>query len=265
MVADYFAMLADDIVGAPYNKASHNRELQQIIARSRGSIEYKHQNVSAVLKGLGETWILGYKPAFNIQSKLIDAVLRAFESPNVQQTLNHSTQLRPSGLSEAPALRIDPAPTIRNTLPPQESEQMSAIAEVGKVAKRDELNRALGRFGEKLILEYERQTLIQNGRSDLAGKVTWVSEEIGDGAGYDISSYSSIGEERLIEVKTTNGWDRTPFHISRNEIASSKQFERSWCLVRVWNARKTPKAFELRPPLEQHVSLLPTSYRADFL
>ncbi len=23
----------------------------------------------------------------------------------------------------------------------------------------------------------------------------------------------------LIEVKTTNGWERTPFHISRNELA----------------------------------------------
>lgn len=52
IVADYFAMLADDIVGRPYSKAEHNRLLQAMIGRPRGSIEYKHQNISAVLKGL---------------------------------------------------------------------------------------------------------------------------------------------------------------------------------------------------------------------
>ena len=58
IVADYFAMLADDIVGRPYSKAEHNRRLQTVIDRPRGSTEYKHQNVSAVLKGLGKTGLL---------------------------------------------------------------------------------------------------------------------------------------------------------------------------------------------------------------
>ena len=35
IVADYFAMLADDISGRPYSKAEHNRHLQQRIDRSR--------------------------------------------------------------------------------------------------------------------------------------------------------------------------------------------------------------------------------------
>ncbi len=65
IVADYFAMLADDEAGRPYNEAEHNRGLQQRIGRQRTSIEFKHQNISAVLKGLGESWIAGYKPAFN--------------------------------------------------------------------------------------------------------------------------------------------------------------------------------------------------------
>lgn len=70
IVADYMAMLADDLVGRPYSKAEHNRQLQQLIGRGRGSIEYKHQNISAVLMGIGETWIEGYKPAFNYQASL---------------------------------------------------------------------------------------------------------------------------------------------------------------------------------------------------
>ena len=39
-------------------------------------IEFKHQNISAVLKGLGEAWILGNKPADNFQMALVDAVQR---------------------------------------------------------------------------------------------------------------------------------------------------------------------------------------------
>jgi hypothetical protein len=76
IVADYFAMLADDSAGRRYNKADHNRELQRRIDRSRTSIEFKHQNISAVLKALGEDWIPGYKPAFNFQLTLVDAVKR---------------------------------------------------------------------------------------------------------------------------------------------------------------------------------------------
>src|ERR1700754_2018562 len=79
IVAAYFAMLADDIAGRPYNKAGHNRVLRSVIGRPRGSIEFKHRNVSAVLKGLGEDWIPGYKPAFNIQASLVDAVVRWLE------------------------------------------------------------------------------------------------------------------------------------------------------------------------------------------
>ena len=86
----------------------------------------------------------------------------------------------------------------------------------------------------------------------------------GDGAGYDIMSFDTDGRDRLIEVKTTNGWERTPFHITRNELAVAEERERDWRLVRLWNFAREPKAFELRPPLEAHVSLMATSYQASF-
>lgn len=57
-------MLAEDISRRPYSKAEHRRLLAPLLAnRCEGSIEFKHQNISAVLKGLGEDWIPGYKPA----------------------------------------------------------------------------------------------------------------------------------------------------------------------------------------------------------
>jgi len=63
IVADYFAMLAKELAGQPFSKTAHRRTLQDRIGRGEGSIEYKHQNISAVLVGLGETWIVGYRPA----------------------------------------------------------------------------------------------------------------------------------------------------------------------------------------------------------
>jgi hypothetical protein len=50
-------------------------------------------------------------------------------------------------------------------------------------------------------------------------------------------------------VKTTNGWERTPLHISRNELAVADERREEWRLFRLWNLARTPKAFELRPRL----------------
>ncbi|MFV3128882.1 DUF3883 domain-containing protein [Niveispirillum sp. KHB5.9] len=267
IVADYFAMLADDIAGRPYSKAEHNRLLQAVIGRPRGSIEYKHQNISAVLKGLGEDWIPGYKPAFNFQASLVDAVVRWLD--------RHPAWLAPAAKSETGAsasafredamLWIGPPPTHSNAPPPDELEQMTVIARKYDVAGRDARNRSLGRAGEERILAHERASLLSAGRTDLAERIRWVSQVDGDGAGYDIRSFDTDGSDRLIEVKTTNGWERTPFHITRNELAVAEAHREEWRLVRLWNFTREPRAFELRPPLEAHVSLMATSYQASFL
>ncbi|GAA3722420.1 DUF3883 domain-containing protein [Sphingomonas cynarae] len=267
IVADYFAMLADDEAGRPYSKAEHNCRLQEAISRPRGSIEYKHQNISAVLKGLGEDWIPGYKPAFNFQGSLVDAVARwlatypTWLSPETRLSLAGGSSSR---VQETPALWIGPPPTLGNAPPPDELEQMQHIARRFDVAERDARNRALGRAGEERIVRHERSSLAAGGRDDLADRVRWVSEQDGDGAGYDIASFEIDGRPRLIEVKTTNGWERTPFYISRNELAVADERRRDWCLVRLWNFARDPRAFELRPPLDAHVSLMPTSFQASF-
>jgi hypothetical protein len=70
---------------------------------------------------------------------------------------------------------------------------MLHIARKFDVAGRDERNRALGRAGEERVLAHERAALRTAGRDDLARKVRWVSEEDGDGAGYDIASFAPDG------------------------------------------------------------------------
>lgn len=244
IVADYFSMLSDELAGNRYNKAAHNRALQELIGRSKGSIEFKHQNVSAVLKGLGESWINGYKPAVNFQASLVDTVARHLQQRGGWIAKKPSN---PTGVSEAPgAIWIGTPPTMQNTPPPDELEQMLAVARKFDVAGRDERNRSLGKAGEERVLHHECAILTSAGREDLAQKVRWVSQEDGDGAGYDISSFTPEGDSRLIEVKTTNGWERTPFHISRNELAVAEDNRDRWTLFRLWNFSREPRAFELR-------------------
>jgi hypothetical protein len=147
VVADYFAMLASDFAGEPYNKAEHNRNLQQMIDRPRSSIEYKHQNISAVLKALGEIWIDGYKPLFNYQSSLEEAVVDWLEG-QINWLRRPTQEAVATGLSEAEPLWIGPPPTLSNQPPPDELDKTQATARKFDVAGRDERNRKLGKAGE---------------------------------------------------------------------------------------------------------------------
>ena len=263
IVADYFAMLAADLAAHPYNKAERNRALQARIGRGRGAIEYKHQNISAVLRWLGQPWIAGYKPALNFQGSLVETVVRWLDQrPDYLSPTRVASAA--TGLESPAELFMGPPPTVSNRPPPKGLDHMLAVARKFDSAGRDERNRALGRAGEERALAYEKSTLTAVGRTDLAKRVKWVSEEEGDGAGYDIASFSPEGRTRLIEVKTTNGWERTPFHLTRNELAVANERSREWCLLRLWNFAREPRAFELRPPLDAHVSLCPTIYEARF-
>ena len=268
-VADYFAMLAEDIAGRSYNKAAHNRGLQQRIGRGRGSIEFKHQNISAVLLGLGQPWIPGYKPAANFQNALVDGVLRWLDRnenwlapPANQSRLRDPAATNWIGPPTERLLEFGPIPSQRNEPSPVDAEFMAKIGLKYDVAERDARNRALGKAGEERVLAHERERLASAGRADLARKVRWTSAEDGDGYGYDISSFEADGSERLLEVKTTNGWERTPFHISANELAVADERRDHWHLIRLWDFARQPRVFALRPPLSAHADLSPTSFLA---
>ncbi len=262
IVAAYFAMLSDELSGRPYNKAAQNRALQQQIGRSRGSIEFKLCNVSAACLGLGLPIIKGYLPRFNVQMSLAEAAARWLARHPEWEAALHGNAV--PQLAESAVILVGVAPTLRNAPPSEDLEHTQRIARRFDVAGRDERNRALGHAGEERVFRHEIHALRQSGREDLARRVRWVSQEDGDGAGYDIASFTPQGRERLIEVKTTNGWDRTPFHISRNELEVAQERRDDWRLFRLYEFARAPKAFELRPPLDAHVSLTATSFRASF-
>ena len=197
IVADYFAMLAEDMAGRPYNKAQHRRSLMPLLrSRTEGSIEFKHQNISAVLKGLGEDWILGYKPAFNFQMTLVDAVARWLAwNPAWLGRMPGSRSA--NGLREAAQIWIGPSPTLSNQPPPLELEQMLHVAKKFDVAGRDERNRALGRAGEERVVAHEQSALKIAGRDDLARKVRWVAVFVDQYPAQPISSRTALAVSKL--------------------------------------------------------------------
>ena len=268
IVLVYFRMLADQLAGNEYNKAARNRDLDALIGRGTGSIGYKHNNISAVLEMLGAPWLKGYKPAQHFQHSLIDAVKRWLDRDS--DWLNrHSSFFAPAPqpfnvAADNTSLFVGPPPTQRNSPLSKHDEMQRKMARAFDFAGRDQRNQDLGKAGEALVFAHEQKTLRSEHRPDLAERVKWVSRDEGDGAGYDIASFWHDGRPRLIEVKTTNGWERTPFHITRNEYAVSEARAGEWCLFRLWDFTREPKAFELYPPLRAHVSLCPTSYEAHF-
>src|ERR1700730_12440712 len=80
IVTDYFAMLAEDLSGRSYVKSKHSAALMAQIGRTHRSVEFKHQNISAVMDELGMPWIPGYKPKRNYQNAIFDAIDRCLTS-----------------------------------------------------------------------------------------------------------------------------------------------------------------------------------------
>lgn len=67
-VSAYVEMLNKWKAGEKFTKASYNERLRtgSLSARSKGSVEYRMQNISSVLDEMGLEWLLGYKPARNV-------------------------------------------------------------------------------------------------------------------------------------------------------------------------------------------------------
>jgi len=258
IVADYFAMLKEEQAGQTVRKTDHRRALKTHIQRTDGSIEFKHQNISAVLTQLGLPRIRGYVPAWNFQGAIVDAIDRYLELDSDPVPLKAS---RSFGFADTPSL-FESTPPAPLSISPKAKIAFERVARKFDPALRDQLNRALGLAGEELIYEREKQLLIDADRKDLARKVRWVSREDGDGAGYDIRSYDTAGAERWIEVKTTRGGSTTPFYLTRNENEVAKERPEAFRLYRLHDFSQKPGLFTLKPPLEALLQLEALTFRA---
>jgi hypothetical protein len=125
-------------------------------------------------------------------------------------------------------------------------------------------NRELGLKGERLVVEYEKQSLRASGNPELAEMVRHVSLVEGNGAGYDIESFTPEGEVKYIEVKTTRGLAENPFYMSANEVEFARQHPANYYLYRVYGYdedRDSGMLYIQAGNVEENFSLTPTQYR----
>lgn len=266
-VASYLTMLALELNGQRYNKTAYAETLmRKLDDRNRGSVEFKHCNISAVLLDLGYPSINGYKPRFKYQHELVDVVESQLAGNPVIDAAAQAAVERPAieiAVSESHAVWVTA---------PKPSKVREAAAEYSPSflpIRRDYLarearNRSLGRAGELFVLELESRRLHAEGKKALSARVEHVAASQGDGLGYDVLSFESNGRERLIEVKTTAFGELTPFYVSRNEIARSNADADKYRLYRLFDFREKPRVFQLPGSIEAHCKLDPVTYLARF-
>ena len=264
VVADYFSMLRAELLGEEYSKSEHRKKIQQQLStRSKGSIEFKHANMSAVLADMGYPTIDGYKPRGNYQMLLRDRVEAFLEAhPDVLQDTIGGPKTNPMAAARPESSRDVFVPVPKSALPAAVATTSQRRGRRIDFAKIDADNRSLGRKGEEYVLQLERMRLAEEGRPDLAAAVEWTSEVRGDGLGYDIKSFEVDGSERFVEVKTTGLGELTPFYVSAGEIRCSEDLAERYHLYRVYFFGGTTKVFILKGPLRSTCALVPVSYMA---
>ena len=266
-VADYRKMLLHELRGEPYNKAEHNRNLQRLLAvRSRGAIERKHQNISAVLLfELRLPYIDGYKPLRNVQQLLREVVADWASNDAELHALVEAVSLAPA---EVPSIddilrALEEPPVIAAERPARQvRERRPVYTRTKDYLLLEARNSALGRAGEEFVVNYEKARLIHEGHERLADAVEQVSVTRGDGDGFDILSFSAPGRERFIEVKTTAYGAFTPFYVTRNELEVSRTSADRYHVYRVHSFRKEPKLYALAGAIDANFGLDATQYVA---
>lgn len=266
IVADYFNMLSAELKNENYSKANHRRNILPLLNnRSEGSIEFKHQNISAVLANLGQPFIKGYLPRFNYQRILEDKVLDyLIQNINIEDQFKLFSEKDISskkGTFNFDNLLVDP-PKVSVVADPIANYRSYPIKV--NYLEIEQNNQKLGIIGEEIVLEYEKRSLIRIGKEKIADQVEWISKEKGDGAGFDILSKFSNGKDKYIEVKSTKLSKETPFFFTRKELQFSIDHSNDFHLYRVFNIEKQARMFIKRGDFNSICYSVPMTFKGYF-
>lgn len=266
IIQAYFSILLAELKSNKHTKAEHATK----VGASKGplsdsAIETKYQNISAILLYKYELpYVQRYQPSISYPKNLEYAVekylkdhVKEIEEKLVDLAENPLGLETPDPELDLQSILVDP-PQTRSGKPHPSPPTPIKI----DYAKREANNRKLGRAGEELAFKYEKERLRKEGKPDLAEKVKWISEDIGDGTGYDISSFDANGTVRYIEVKTTKCGKEYPFFLSRNELQFSKTNPGEFYIYRVFNYGRDPKLYMLKGALDKCCDLTAESFRA---
>ena len=268
-VDDYLAMLLQELHCGPVNKAKHNRFLQQLLPeRSRGAIEFKHANISAVLIELGYPYVDGYKPRSNYQEVIREVILQRISADaSLRSEIQRAVDRAAEGATHlGPLTEVFVPVPVRSIGRDAIRERVRSVTQIKppiNYLEREARNSSLGLAGELFVLQVEHARLSHIGMRRLADRIEHVSKTTGDGLGYDILSYETDGRERFIEVKTTRYGQMTPFFTSRNEVEVSVTQAAQYHLYRVFKFQdRRPKIFILSGSIRQSCNLDPIHYEA---
>jgi hypothetical protein len=176
---------------------------------------------------------------------------------NALQTLKTNRQILWDGNSSYLFPSIISEETESSTLPARQGMTESQFLQI------QERRKEIGRQGEEFVVDYERKKLVEAGNLELATMVKRVSiDDIG--AGYDVLSFTTAGDKKHIEVKTTIGAGNS-FEISINEIDKRKVLPNYFIyFIRNFN----PGDNEIEPiiissaDIDTQLELIPSSFRA---
>lgn len=265
-ILNYFEMLSCELLSRAYSKTAFRKKLIPLLNnRSKGAIEFKNQNISAVLVNLGLPYIKGYLPRYNYQKILRDKVIEYLaQNQSIEKEFNQFVTKDISFYTH----KIDfnkvlvKAPE-NNIITEPESYYHKSPIKINYLEK-EQNNHKLGLFGEELVMNYEKWHLTELGKTNLADNVRWVSRDEGDGLGFDILSRNLNGTDKYIEVKTTRLGKETPFYFSENELTFSNKNSKNFHLYRLFNFDSNVKFFTKTGSLDTICKYRPVQYKGYF-
>jgi hypothetical protein len=142
---------------------------------------------------------------------------------------------------------------------------------VGSDKKTDYIKKAqesarTGLVGEELVLQYEKNKLLNLGYDQLVEEIKWISKQT-DMYGYDIESIEVLENAEtkkiFIEVKTTVSKYDTDFYVSANEVTKSQTLDKDYYLYRVFDCDSTqPKMYKMQGKITDNFDIDPLNYIA---
>ena len=267
IVEDYLGMLALELRGQDYNKAKRNRDLQKLLpTRTRGSIEFKHANISAVMIEMGYPYVDGYKPRINFQKSVLPGVVerRVYAMPELSGMVSKIVDQPaepPVKVDDLLSILVEPPPRPKKKGALYESASAPRVRTRRNYLEQEARNQSLGRAGEELVIEFEQQRLWRAGQKRLAERIDHVAAKA-DGHGFDILSFETDGRERLVEVKTTRFGQMTPFFASNNEVEVSEKRSVEYHVYRLFDFSKKPRLFLLNGSMRSTCTLEAVQFRA---
>ncbi|WP_154909368.1 HNH endonuclease [Pseudomonas fluorescens] len=112
----YLSMLSREQNGQAINKAHENRVLREgaLAGRTKGSVEFRMQNISTVMVELGRVPIKGYKPAKNVGANVAKSIREALNAPgpvtpeDFAPTADEATLERRAAKLEQQPIKVEP-------------------------------------------------------------------------------------------------------------------------------------------------------------